>query len=330
MDKNAKLRSIPLLTVFAWLGVDVSQFKHRKGKNGPEHYGKCIYHESKTNNTSFSFTADLAHCFSCNLSFRGAIDAVKEFRHCNFTDAVAFLEANAGREVQTPASAPIASPEPNSDVLRPLEKDTWKKFQVPCEWLGKRIPDAAIRERYGVFCYNNPARKSAYSGRVMLPVKCIRGILYGYLGRCTANSGDQTEAESKPKYLFPKNLPKSRFLFGAHELAQHQQTPGQAGTGSGDRRLKVVYLVESPFCVMKFASMGLPAVASYGWSVSTEQVALLGQICKGVIYLPDVNKRNESHACLQALAASLWVRFPNMPEGIDDPEQMTAEQIHGL
>lgn len=71
--------------------------KHRKGINGAEHYGKCIFHESKTNNTAFSFTADLAHCFSCNVKFRGAIDAVKEFRKCNFTEAVAFLEEREGK-----------------------------------------------------------------------------------------------------------------------------------------------------------------------------------------------------------------------------------------
>ena len=71
----------------------------------------------------------------------------------------------------------------NSDATepKPLEKDTWRKFAVPCPWLEARIPDAAIRERYGVFCYNNPARRSAYSGRVMLPVKDINGQLFGYL-----------------------------------------------------------------------------------------------------------------------------------------------------
>src|SRR6185503_16279451 len=97
----------------------------------------------------------------------------------------------------------------DSEACKPLEKDTWKKFSVPCAWLEARVPDASIRERYGTFCYNNPARKSAYSNRVLIPVKDIEGKLWGYLGRYTGDDKDTA------KYLFPKGLEKSRFLFGA-------------------------------------------------------------------------------------------------------------------
>ena len=137
------------------------------------------------------------------------------------------------------------------DSLQPMQKDTWRKFAVPCPWLETRIKDREIRERYGVFCYNNPARKSAFSGRVMLPVKDSAGLLYGYLGRYTRSTDTAHQSNAPdtdiPKYLFPRNLPKSRFLFGAHELGTFGQAP-----------LKRVYLLESPFAVMKFASLDLP------------------------------------------------------------------------
>lgn len=90
MDSYSTVRSVPLLTVFQWLGVDLSGFKTRKG--GKEHFGKCFFHEAKTNNTSFSFTSDLGHCFSCNIKFRGAIDAVKLYRKVGFKEAVEWLQ----------------------------------------------------------------------------------------------------------------------------------------------------------------------------------------------------------------------------------------------
>ena len=215
---------------------------------------------------------------------------------------------------------PVEAPLNADGVLKPLEKDTWRKFAVACPWLEQRIPDAGVRERYGVFCYNNPARKSAYSGRVMLPVRDIKGTLYGYLGRSIHEHPDlASQSTSEPKYLFPKNLPKSCFLFGAHELCTFGQLP-----------LRKVFLLESPFCVMKFAMMNLPAVAAYGWSVSPEQISILQVIAKGVVYLPDRDKEQQSPTVAARLATALWTRFPPLPAGIDDPEQMTREQVIAL
>jgi DNA primase len=108
---------------------------------------------------------------------------------------------------------------------------------VPCLWLEERVPDAGVRDKYEVFAYNNPAKKSAYSGRVMIPVKDVDGDVYGYLGRTI-----YTDTSEEPKYLFPKDLPKSRFLFGAYELRQHLST-----LGTGRSVYQQVFLVESPW-----------------------------------------------------------------------------------
>jgi hypothetical protein len=50
------------------------------------------------------------------------------------------------------------------DTLTPL-KSSYHRFAVPCEWLEARIPDMTVRDRFGVFSYNNPQRKSVNSGR---------------------------------------------------------------------------------------------------------------------------------------------------------------------
>jgi hypothetical protein len=204
----------------------MARFQRRK----EDWQGFCPIHQSKTNNNCFAYNDNGAfHCFSCNAKGRGAIDLAKLVKNIGFQAAVELLQPSAGQGVPMPAPAVTPAPEAVSALPEPIKKDTWRQHQVPCEWLEKRVPDAAIRERYGVFCYNNPARKSAYSGRVMLPVRDIDGLLYGYLGRDISNNSDQT-----PKYLFPRNLPKHLFLFGAAEL--------KAGT-FGQVPLKRIWLV---------------------------------------------------------------------------------------
>lgn len=315
-DRHENIRSLPFEAIANALGLDLSKFKRRKAKHGPELYGPCPIHQPKNNTTSFSYSeSGLWNCFSCNKSGKGAIDLIKELRGCGFQDAVAFLEVirPLPRPEERRNGTPVAS-DGSAEAPRPLEKDTWRKFQVPCPWLEDRIPDQAVRERYGVFCYSNPARKSVYSGRVMLPVKDLDGALWGYLGRDISGNPDSS------KYLFPKGLEKSRFLFGAYELkGQGQALP-----------LKVLWVLESPFAVMRFAMYGLPAVSLFGWSVSDEQVEHLVRLARGVIYLPDKNKTEEAASIAGKLSRRLWCKCPPLPDGIEDPETLVPEQIHAL
>ena len=334
-DVNASIRNLPLIEVLAFLGF--KEWKTRTGKYGKEHYGSCPIHQPKNNSTSFSFASNgVWHCFSCEKKGHGAIDLVMEVRAIGFKEAIALLETSctlpqsSRQEHQGQTSAENRETEA---TLKPY-KGSYEKFKVDCPWLEQRIPNKEVLDRYGVFCYDNPARKSAYSGRVMLPVKDIDGVLYGYLGRLiheqqsdTDKAGDGQEATHSPKYLFPKGLPKHLFLFGAYELKAQALGQGQTDTPA-PAPLKYVYLVESPFCVMKFASLGLPAVSPFGWSVSEEQLVTLARLSRGIVYLPDKNKRQESGAQIQKLASLLWVRCPELP--VEDPEHLSLEQIQSL
>jgi DNA primase len=244
-DQYVSARSLPFPALAAALGLDINNYRQRQ--HGKEWYGPCPIHNPKQNSTSFSYAADgKFHCFSCEAKGRGGIDLVKLVKNLGFKEAVEFLGSVPPAAIQ---NEPIVAPVASEGVLAPLAKDTWRKFAVPCPWLEQRIPDAGIREKYGVFAYNNPARKSAYCGRVMLPVKDAQGQLYGYLGRLWSDKPSENNEDKPPKHLFPKNLPKSRFPFGAAEVA--------AGT-FGQAPLRVLYCVESPFAVMHFASLGLP------------------------------------------------------------------------
>src|SRR5258708_23947751 len=61
MSEADQLRSIPLAQVLSLLGV-TTQWKRRANE---EYYGPCPLHESKKNQTSFSFKDSVFHCFSC-------------------------------------------------------------------------------------------------------------------------------------------------------------------------------------------------------------------------------------------------------------------------
>ena len=328
MDKYESLRSLHPMNVLNALGVNTSTFKKRSNK--PEWYGKCPIHHSKNNNTCFSIHEDGRFgCFSCEAKGRGALDLAMQVLKIGFKEACERLGSIPAPTAQSPN---VEAPAARSEVLKPILKDTWRNYQVPCEWLEARCPDKSVREAYGVYCYNNPARKSAYSGRVMIPVKDAEGVLYGYLGRDTKCNRDSNPApETAPKYLLPKNLPKSQFLFGAWELSRglHLESVRRGEPHSGGLPLKVLYLVESPLAVLHFASLGLPCVAAYGWSVSEQQAELLKQLTRGVVALPDANKAGREYdAVIRELAQRVWVRFPSLP--VNDPEQLDKETILAL
>ena len=65
-----------------------------------------------------------------------------------------------------------------------------------------------------------------------------------------------------------------------------------------------------------------------GWSVSEQQLEILSQLAKGLVYLPDSDKRKEAQAVAGMLATRCWTRFPEMP--VPDPEQLTPDQIRAL
>lgn len=308
-DAYKTIRELPFSAVAPALGIDLSTFKQRKDG---EWYGRCPLHDAKTNKTSFSYAPDgKFHCFSCEAKGRGALDLCMQVLKIGFKDA---CEKLGSISPPTPETKPINDSTHSSEPLKPFT-GTYHQHQVELPWLEARCPDKAVRELYGVFAYANPARKSKYQNKVFIPLKDLEGTVYGYLVR----TPEPKEGESK--YEFPSGFPKSRFLFGAAEL--------KAGR-FGAVPLKRVYLVESPLCCLHFASLGLPCVASYGWSISQQQIQLLSELARGIVWLPDADKRPDAAPHVSVLAEAVWVRFPPLPDGVDDPEQLGVEEIQAL
>jgi len=78
---------------------------------------------------------------------------------------------------------------------------------------------------------------------------------------------------------------------------------------------------------MKFHQLGLPAVSPFGAFLAPEQVAILRQLAKGWIYLPDRDKFSAVEESLKLLSQFCWVKCPALPDGVDDPEYLSLDQI---
>lgn len=317
------VRKFPLNVVLAALGFDT--FKYRKA--GTEGYGACPIHGSKKNTTCFSFNDDGKwNCFSCGKHGRGAIDLTMAIRNVGFKDAVAALQElpaavqplptpPAKCQESPPSCTPVSVPEQVREQVAENQpfRASYEKYFRPHPWLEARGLTSETLARYEVGYYENPARRSAYSGSVMLKIRrWSDSEPVAYLVR---NIGEVTA--EKPKYRFPPKFQKSLELFGAEQLRQGQTLP-----------LRVCYLLESPFAVMKFSQFGFPAVSCFGWSVSEQQAAILARLAKGYIYLPDADKANSIASSLLTLSRVCWVKSPAI--NVSDPELLSREEILAL
>jgi len=315
-DRYRNLRELPFPMVLNVLGLDASRYKLRKGDT--EWAGPCPVHQPKRNSTSFSYAADGKwNCFSCSAKGRGAIDLCMKVRTLGFQEAVNLLQPHVGQaiveRIQRDGVVPKLRMERQPVTENPPFKSTYEKYFDMNEWFTERGLREETLDRYAVGFYENDMRKSAYNGSVMLRIsRYSDGATVGYLVR---NIGEITP--EKPKYRFPEGLHKNLELWGAWQLKE--KAPH-----------RIVYLVESPFTVMHFAQLGLPAVSPFGWSVSAEQLAILKDLARGVVYLPDRDKAKEAGTVAGLIASSMWCRMPPLPEDIDDPEHLSLEQIKAL
>lgn len=310
MDTYEEVRNLPLYSVLHSLGV-FHEWKPRKG--GLELGGKCPFHQAKKNMTSFNFVVATGafHCFSCGAKGKGAIDAVMRYRDCSFKDAIEYLKGLQLKD--TPPNLVVEDTRKTQVSENQPFKGSYDKYYVPSEWLAKRGISPEALKHFDVGQYDNPARQSVYKDKILLPVRRMDGELVAYLAR-------NPETNDQPKYIWPKGFNKHLELFGAWQIKNEAR----------NLPIRFVYLVESPFCVMKFWQLGFPAVSPFGCSVSSEQVELLCRLARGIVFLPDRDKYNSIQQQAGILSQKLWTKCSILPDGISDPEHLDASQIRAL
>ncbi len=138
-----------------------------------------------------------------------------------------------------------------------------------------------------------------------------------YLGRWPGEDFDDAD---RPRYKFPADFPKSRFLYGLNEaLADTKED-------------EPLILVEGCFSVFRLMQADIPgAVASFGASLSDAQAALLLASGRSVILMYDGDEAG--YAGMRKAAGKLitgtLVRAIKLPDG-RQPDDLSDDELRSL
>ena len=147
--------------------------------------------------------------------------------------------------------------------------------------------------------------------RIIFPIHNEMGLLMGLAGRALTNSPDSTA----PKYQFTREFPKATVLY----RAEYAFKLIRSEVKKGGKNL-VIHLCEGFLDALRFESLGFPAVAIMGSSISEHQVKLLHSLS---LSLPKSTKltvvvsfdrdeaglRGAADACLKLMNAPIECAF---------------------
>lgn len=173
------------------------------------------------------------------------------------------------------------------------------------EFLVERGLDQETIETFGLgYC-----KKGIMAGRICIPIHDETGNLVAYAGRY---AGDNPPDET-PRYKLPKGFHKNLVLFNLHRIAQNAP--------------KHVVLVEGFWSTIRLHNEGIPVVASFGDSLSDQQVELLVQLgikAVTVLYDGDDGGRIGATSAVEKISQHLYVRKINLPDGVK-PDTMSED-----
>lgn len=107
---------------------------------------------------------------------------------------------------------------------------------------------------------------------VLIPITNLRARTVGYMARRVVGDG--------PKYLFTKGFKKSDLLYRGDEVRRRIDAAKEPAALDGAADRFDLFLVEGVFDALRLESLGLPAVALFGASISDKQVAAIGELAE--------------------------------------------------
>lgn len=214
----------------------------------------------------------------------------------------------------TPASRPVADKrEPESGENKPLGF-ALQNLDPAHPYFGERGLTPETVAEFGLgFC-----NKGSMTGRVVIPIHNGEGQLVAYAGRWPGTPTGDT-----PKYRLPPGFKKSLELFNLHRAMQAD--PGQP-----------LIVVEGFFDCMKLWQHGRKRVVGLmGSTLSHAQEELIvtctNDDSRVVLMLDeDAAGRAGCEQALQCLAPKAFVKAFRFPKEGQQPDLLSAEEIHEL
>ena len=322
-------------------------------KGGANLLGLCPFHQEKSPSFTVSPSKQFFHCFGCG-AHGSAIGFMMQHTGANFQEAVRSLASGVGMQVPetevSPATRQRAAQrrqEQNAHAAVLEKAQTFYKAQLrdhppAVQYLKSRGLTGQIAAQYGlgwapdgrqglakVFSrYEDPLlveaglviesedgrRYDRFRGRVMFPIRNMKGELIGFGGRIVD--------KGEPKYLNSPETPvfnKGQELYGAWE-ARHSI-----------RREDQVVVVEGYMDVVGLAQLGVEnAVATLGTATTPDHLRKLIRLTHRIVFSFDGDSAGRRAAwralqtTLPLLRDDLSVRFLFLPSG-HDPDTYIRE-----
>jgi DNA primase len=323
--------------------VDVVGRSVQLKKGGQNYLGLCPFHGEKTPSFTVSPSKQFYHCFGCG-AHGSAIGFVMESRGLPYVEAIRELAQQVGMSVpETSERAREAAG--RTQALAELMKRAsdyyrtqLKASAAAVDYLKSRGLTGATAARFGLGyapdawqplraafdAYEDPRlveaglviadegkRYDRFRGRVMFPIRNVRGHVIGF--------GARIMGAGEPKYLNSPETPlfrKGQELYGLFEAREAIRSAGRAIVCEG--YLDVIQLAQAGFG---------EAVAALGTAVTAAHVSALLRVTDTVVFAFDGDAagrkaaRRALEAALPVLSDTQRASFLLLPEG-EDPDSL--------
>lgn len=280
-----------------------------KPAKGSELIGSCPFHDEEKPSFRMNTDKRVFHCFGCGAK-GNMLDFIAKKEEVSIKQAALLASEwfDAGADIREAPRTKQKPSEVREEEAKPGKRErnaplTFAlKLQHDHPYLTERGIDGKTVEAFGLgYC-----DRGLLKGRIAIPIHNEASQLVAYAGRWV--SGDLPEGEEK--YKLPPGFKKNEVLFNLHRVI-------------GSEHLVVV---EGYFSVFRLHSLGVPAVALMGRTLSNTQADLLAQSgAKHLTLLLDGDEpgRTASQELLALLSRKFSVRVVDLPA---DTQPDTAEE----
>ncbi|GLC27442.1 DNA primase [Roseisolibacter agri] len=321
-------------------------------RSGSDFRGPCPFHGGKNPNFSVSPKRNAYYCFKCHAS-GDAIGFVREHLGMDFVEAVRYVAARAGVEVQETRAA--RGPE-EKDPREPL----WEAMNAAADIFREALwddPEAQVARAYlasrGIEREQADRFTLGYAPREGKWIERLRALGHDdarllEVGLLVAREdGSPPRPRFRGRLMFPIHDGSNRVIaFGGRVLGEGEpkylnspqgtlfdkgrQLYGLSWAKHPIRKADRVLVVEGYFDAIRLSLADIDeTVAPLGTALTESQAALLGKLTKNVFLLYDSDEaglKATFRAGLELLRLGISARVVTLPDG-EDPD--TYVRAHG-
>lgn len=274
-------------------------------KRGDRLQGPCPVHGGDNPNAFVvSISKNQWYCFSKCCRGGDVIELVRFLDNINYREVAQYLSQLAGRQ---PPSAAKSSKQSSPVTFRP-----YTSF-LPLSSEASFIQKKGIKPETARFF-----EAGAYNGKGFLN-HCVGVRLHDLAGRPIGYAGrrlDHMQVKQYGKWKLPKGLPKNLLLYNFHRVRKYLKNG--------------LFVVESPWSVMRLAQLNIPAVALLGVNLSDLQKRILIRAHRLILMLDgDETGRKATGRLMKQLNNLVDLQYIVLPNNCD-PDDLSDTNLSAI